>query len=233
MSLLQTTGLTVAYGAVRAIDGVDLTIEQGTIHGVIGPNGAGKSTLMDALSGRVRPSEGSVMLRGTDITRRSPVWRRRNGIARSFQRTSVFPTMTVGEQIGLVGELRDDPDVGQIVEHLGLAHLLDVPCETIAYGDQRRVDLALALIGRPELLLLDEPAAGLSAEETDQLVDHIMMLTRERDLTVALVEHDVDAVFRCSDVVTVLDLGRVLVSGEPDAVRADDRVVTAYLGSAA
>jgi len=233
MSIIEVSGLTVAYRGVKAVDGIELQVGRGTIHGVIGPNGAGKSTLIDALSGRVRPTGGTITFEGRDITRRSAVWRRRHGIGRSFQRTSVFPTLTVGAQLRLVADRYAEPDLHGIVDHLGLGDLLGEVCGTVSYGDQRRVDLALALIGQPSLLLLDEPAGGLSAAETDRLVEHIIVLSRERTLTVVLVEHDVDALFRCSDVVTVLDLGRVLTTGPPAAVRADERVVAAYLGSAA
>lgn len=174
--MLQADGLAVHFGAIKAVDGVDLVIERGEIHGVIGPNGAGKSTFIDALSGRVRPTRGRVLMAGADVTRRSSRWRRRHGMGRSFQRTSVFPTLTVRSQLDLVARHLAEPDLGQVVAALELGGLLDRVCGTIAYGDQRRVDLALALLGRPEVLLLDEPAAGLTADETQRLVEHVAEL---------------------------------------------------------
>ena len=232
--MLEVDNLTVSYGRVRALDGVDLAIQgAGALHGIIGPNGAGKSTLLDAMTGRRRPSGGAVRYRGQDITRKSVAWRRRRGMARSFQRTSIFVNLTVREQLTLVAHHLGDDRLGDVIEAMDLGDCLDDPAGRIAYGVQRRVDVALALIGRPQLLLLDEPGAGLSAEETLRLFLHLRDLVRGRGIAAAVVEHDVDAVFACCDVVTVLDLGRHLATGAPAEIRADARVIAAYLGSAA
>ncbi|KAA9164481.1 ATP-binding cassette domain-containing protein [Amycolatopsis acidicola] len=233
MSLFEATGVGVRYGAVRALDTVDISLAPGVVHGVIGPNGAGKSTFLDALSGRVRLASGTVRYVGEDITRRSPRWRRHRGIARSFQRTSVFGSMTVRAQLELVARRHGADDLPAIVEALELGPVLDRVCAEIAYGTQRGVDLALALIGGPKVVLLDEPCAGLVADESVRLLDHVRALCTEREVAVVLVEHDVDGVFRVCDEITVLDLGSVLARGTPAQVRADEAVVRAYLGSAA
>jgi branched-chain amino acid transport system ATP-binding protein len=232
--MLHVEKLSVSYGRLRALDGIDLEIGgKGALHGVIGPNGAGKSTFLDAVCGRRRPTKGSVRYRGEDITRRSVAWRRRHGMSRSFQRTSVFPDLTVLEQLRLVAEHLCDDGLREIIEVMDLKDYLHEKAGRIAYGVQRRVDVALALIGRPQLLLMDEPGAGLSASETLGLFRHVRALVRERGITAVVVEHDVDAVFACCDIVTVLDLGKHLATGSPAEIRADRRVVAAYLGSTA
>jgi branched-chain amino acid transport system ATP-binding protein len=232
--VLQIENLSVSYGSVRALSDVDLEVRgDGILHGVIGPNGAGKSTLLDAVCGRRRPVAGTVRYRNEDITRRSVAWRRRRGMARSFQRTSVFQDLTVQEQLQLVAQHLDDNRLDDVIEVMDLTGYLHQKAGRIAYGVQRRVDVALALIGRPHLLLLDEPGAGLSAAETLHLFEHLRDLVRERKIAAVVVEHDVDAVFACCGKVTVLDLGRHLATGTPQEIRADHRVVAAYLGTAA
>ena len=232
--MLQIEKLSVSYGSVRALTDVDLQVRgDGVLHGIIGPNGAGKSTLLDAVCGRRRPTAGTVRYCGEDITRRSISWRRRQGMARSFQRTSIFQDLTVHEQLRLVAQHLGDDRLDDVIEAMDLGGYLREKAGRIAYGVQRRVDVALALIGRPRLLLMDEPGAGLSAAETLHLFEHLRDLVRERNIVAIIVEHDVDAVFACCGVVTVLDLGRHLATGTPGEIRADHRVVAAYLGTAA
>jgi branched-chain amino acid transport system ATP-binding protein len=231
-TILTAAGVCVRYGSITALTDVAIDVDEGQVHGVIGPNGAGKSTLMNVLSGAQRPSRGQVSYQGRDITRRPVRWRRRHGISRSFQRTSIFAAMTVREQLALAS--RDDiAHVRLVAGAFGLTGLLDRRADAISYGDQRRVDIALAAVGKSRLLLLDEPAAGLTAQETADLFGHVTSLVREEGLAALIVEHDVEAVFGSCDVVTVLDLGTVLMSGGPAAVRTDDRVIRAYLGTAA
>ncbi len=231
--MLRVEDLSVAFGNVQALEGVTLEVAaRGVLHGIIGPNGAGKSTLMDAITGRRKPTRGRVFVNGEDITQRSVGWRRRAGMSRSFQRTSILPGITVREQLELVASELGEPDLDQIIDTFELRPSLDELADSIAYGDQRRVDIALAMIGKPNLMLLDEPAAGLSTAETIALFEHLVKLVRDRGVTALVVEHDVDAVFRFCDAVTALDLGRLIVTGTPQAVRADPRVISAYLGTA-
>ncbi|MBL8347192.1 MAG: ATP-binding cassette domain-containing protein [Rubrivivax sp.] len=232
--MLKVEDLSVSYGSVQALDGVFLEVaERGVLHGIIGPNGAGKSTLMDAITGRRRPTRGRVFVEGRDITERSVAWRRRAGMSRSFQRTSIFPGLTVREQLQLVASELGEPDLDEIVDAFELRAALDEVADSIAYGDQRRVDIALAMVGKPSLMLLDEPAAGLSTAETVSLFEHLRKLVLQRGVTALVVEHDVDAVFRFCDAVTALDLGRLILTGAPEVVRKDERVIAAYLGTAA
>lgn len=233
MALFEGSGISVRYGAVKALQEVTVAVEAGVVHGVIGPNGAGKSTLIDALSGRRRLSAGSVSLAGKDITGKSISWRRHNGISRSFQRTSVFASMLVGEQLEMIARRNHEEDLDAIIDAVELRPYVGRVCSEIAYGTQRSVDLAIALIGRPQVVLLDEPCAGLVAEESVRMLDHVSRLCRERNVGALLVEHDVDGVFRTCDVITVVDLGQVLVCGPPAEVRGDERVIRAYLGTAA
>jgi branched-chain amino acid transport system ATP-binding protein len=229
--VLEATGVTLRYGAVTAVDNVDIAVEPGELHGVIGPNGAGKSSFMDALSGRRKLSGGTVVLDGEDITKRPVAWRRLHGMARSFQKTSVFNSMTVRTQLEMVARKTSEQDLDSIIDALELRPYLDKPCNSISYGLQRSVDIAMALVGQPHVVLLDEPGAGLSHEESERMLDHIRALCTERKVAAVLVEHDVDGVFRVCDRITVLALGKVLASGEPKTVRADKRVIEAYLGS--
>jgi branched-chain amino acid transport system ATP-binding protein len=235
--VLQAEDVAIHYGGVKALDGVSLTLEKGQIRGLIGPNGAGKSTVIDAITGRRRLTRGKVTLRGTDVSDMGVVERRMRGLSRSFQRTSIFGGMPVRKQVELashkMGVQDSATDADAVLKELELDHLAHVMAEDLGYGEQRRLDLALALVGRPTVLLLDEPMAGLSVKESHDLAHHLKALTSRWDVSVLLVEHDMDVVFGISDVVTVFELGRVIASGEPSSVRANPRVREAYLGSAA
>ena len=235
--VLEVQDVAIHYGGVKALDGVALTLEKGQIRGLIGPNGAGKSTVIDAITGRRRLTRGKVLLDGEDVSHLGAVERRQRGLSRSFQRTSIFGGMPVRKQVELasykMGVQDPGADADAVLEELDLARLSHAIAEDLGYGEQRRLDLALALVGRPKLLMLDEPMAGLSVKESMDLAKHLREMTSRWDVSVLLVEHDMDVVFGISDAVTVFELGRVIASGEPAAVRADPRVREACLGSAA
>lgn len=235
--ILEARDIAIHYGGVKALDGVSFQLRKGEIHGLIGPNGAGKSTVIDAITGRRKLTRGSVRLDSQDISELDIIQRRRRGLARSFQRTSIFANLDVREQVVLaahkVGADAPEPEALEVMGQLDLLSVAHVPAKDLGYGQQRRLDLALALVGRPMVLLLDEPMAGLSPQESRELAEHLLQLTRDWDVSVLLVEHDTDILFDISDTVTVFELGRVIANGSPEAVRTHPRVKQAYLGSAA
>lgn len=235
--VLQAEDVAIHYGGVKALDGVAITLEKGQIRGLIGPNGAGKSTVIDAITGRRKLTRGKVLLDGEDVSHLGAVERRRRGLSRSFQRTSIFGGMEVRQQVELasykMGVQDSAADADAVLKELDLDRLSHALAEDLGYGEQRRLDLALALVGRPKLLMLDEPMAGLSVQESQDLARHLKALTARWEVSVLLVEHDMDVVFGISDAVTVFELGRVIASGDPASVRANPRVREAYLGSAA
>ena len=223
--------LTRRFGGFRALKGVDLAVPRGEIRGLIGPNGAGKSTLIDVLSGRAPRWSGTVKMFGADISAMTAQQRRRAGLARSFQRTNIFPDLTVIDQLELAARAAETPNIDEIMAELNLTALAFRRAADISYGDQRRLDLALALIGRPKILLLDEPAAGLSIKELLELAHGLKDLAARWGVTVLLVEHDMEVVFSICDRITVLHLGAILAEGTPEEIRGVPEVVTAYLGS--
>lgn len=229
--MLEATGLTRRYGGFTALNNVDLKVRRGEIRGLIGSNGAGKSTCMDVLTGRGKKRQGKVVLDGVDISGLSERERRRAGMARSFQKTNIFPELTIREQVKLAARQAEIDNTDEILAELSLEAIADQPASDVSYGDQRRVDLALTLVGEPKVLLLDEPAAGLTIEESLSMARHLKSLSDRHGLTVLLVEHDMEVIFAVCDSLTVLHLGEVLTEGEPDAVRANPEVVRAYLGS--
>ncbi|MEU9288621.1 ABC transporter ATP-binding protein [Streptomyces sp. NPDC048275] len=228
--------MTVAFGGNRALDGVAMTAEPGRVTGLIGPNGAGKSTLFDVASGLRRPSSGRVFLEGRDITRTSPVGRARRGLARTFQRLELFGRLTVRDNLLVAAELgperrRADRAVTETLTRLGLTELADSPADALPTGVGRLVEVGRAMVTRPKVLLLDEPAAGQDSEETERFAALLRSLSAD-GTAVVLVEHDMSLVMGVCDEVYVLDLGKVIAFGPPEVIRNDAIVLAAYLGDA-
>lgn len=230
---LEVENISVSYGGLMAVYGLSLKLKHGEIRGLIGPNGAGKSTVIDAISGRRPTDSGKVILEGQDISKLNVVQRRRRGMTRSFQRSSIFPALRVRDQIELAASKIGGCNPAEVLRELGLESFQDKMANEIGYGDQRRLDLALGFLGRPTVLLLDEPTAGLSMKESRNLAGHLQKMSRQWGVSMLLVEHDMEIVFGISDAITVLEGGRLLAEGEPLTVRANPRVQSAYLGSAA
>jgi branched-chain amino acid transport system ATP-binding protein len=228
---IEGVDLSRPFGGFFALKGVGIAVPRGEIRGLIGPNGAGKSTLIDVLSGRAERWSGTVTMFGTDIGALTAQGRRRAGLARSFQRTNIFPDLTVIDQLEIAARAAEAPNIDEILRELDLTALALRRAADISYGDQRRLDLALALIGRPRILLLDEPAAGLSIKESLDLAHGLKDLVARWGVTVLLVEHDMEVVFSICDRITVLHLGAVLAEGTPDEIRRIPEVVAAYLGT--
>ena len=243
-ALLQVEKLAKRFGGIVATDDIVLDVAQGELHAVIGPNGAGKTTLIAQLSGQLRPDSGRIRFAGTDITA-LPVHRRSAlGLARSFQITSLFLDFSALDNVALAVQAHDGHSfrfwrnarletglrqtASAALERVGLAERADWPASALSHGEHRQLELAMALASRPRLLLLDEPMAGLGPEESARMVSMLRALKSE--LTILLVEHDMEAVFALADRITVLVYGRVIATGAPDAIRANVQVREAYLG---
>lgn len=236
MASLQVSGVTVSFGGNRALDGVALTAEGGRVTGLIGPNGAGKSTLFDVASGLRRPSSGQVRLDGRDVTRARPSARARHGLARTFQRLELFGRLSVRDNLLVAAELgperrRADRVVTEILHRLELTDLADTSPDALPTGVGRLVEVGRALAIRPKVLLLDEPAAGQDAEETERFAELLRALADD-GTAVVLVEHDMSLVMAVCDEVYVLDLGKIIAVGPPEVIRSDETVLAAYLGDA-
>ena len=243
-TLLEVRGLTKSFGALLASDDVNLEVREGETHAIIGPNGAGKTTLISQLAGNLRPDRGRVRFAGEDITALSAPARARRGFARSFQITSIYPDFTALENVMLAVQAhsgssfrfwrpaREEAALSSparaILEEVGLSERSEVLAANLAHGEQRALEIATALATRPRLLLLDEPVAGMGAEETQRMVALLSSLKGGK--TLILVEHDMDAVFSLADRISVLVYGRLIATGEPAAIRANPEVRTAYLG---
>ena len=224
--LLETDGLTRRFGALAAVDQVSLRFERGGIHALIGPNGAGKSTLMNLLSGELRASAGQVRFRSRDVTRAPAHVLSQLGIGRSYQTANVFGELTCAECVWLAAHAHGG--AGDPLGECDLATRKNVPAGVLSYGEQRQLELAMVLATGAELLLLDEPLAGLGHDEALRVVALLRRIAGER--TLLLVEHDMEAVFAIARTVTVMVNGRVLATGTPEAIRIDAKVREAYLG---
>ena len=249
MSFLEIRNLSKSFGGFKAVDNVSTTLREGELTALIGPNGAGKTTFYNLLSGRLRPTSGSVTFQGEEVTGLSPHRITQLGMARSFQITNVFAELSVLEnvQVALVARhakglwlwrsahrdegLRDEGL--KLLGRLGLAEHAATPCHALPYGDKRLVELALVLATKPKLILLDEPAAGMTPEGTARIIQLIHRLADSGEYTFFLTEHDMDVVFELAERVLVLHHGELLAEGTPDEVRSDPEVRTAYLGEEA
>ena len=244
-ALLRAEGLVKRFGAITASDGLSLDVLPGEIHALIGPNGAGKTTAVAQLSGEMRPDAGTVRFAGADVTRLGADARARAGLARSFQITSLFSGLTALDNVAMAVQAhrghsfrfwadarRDETLRGParaMLARVGLEHRADVPAANLAHGEQRQLELAMALATEPKLLLLDEPMAGMGADESRRMVGLLSGLKGQ--LAILLVEHDMDVVFSLADRITVLVYGRAIASGAPAEIRADPAVREAYLGA--
>jgi branched-chain amino acid transport system ATP-binding protein len=244
--LLECRGLTRSFGGLVAVDNVNMTIEAGEIRAVIGPNGAGKSTLFNIITGVLPPTDGETYFAGERITG-FPVYRVvQKGIARTFQLTHLFPDLTARENVRIAAQAqhadRWRPMAGghvfaasrkiadETLEQMRLYAFADIKAGLLSHGDQRLLEIAMAIAQKPRLLMLDEPTQGLSIEETDRAVQILRDMLAKGDLTVILVEHDMEVVFKLADKITVLHRGRVIADGLPADVKANDEVQSAYLG---
>jgi ABC-type branched-subunit amino acid transport system ATPase component len=230
--LLSVRGLRKRFGELVVTDGVDLDVHAGSVHALIGPNGAGKTTLVAQLAGQLASDAGSVHLDERPITHLGAHQRARLGLVRSFQITRLFRSLSVREHLQFAADAsRSGRAPVEVLERIGLADRVDEPVERLSHGEQRSLEVGLALASRPRLVLLDEPLAGLGAEESLTMGALIDQLRHE--CAVLLIEHDVEAVFRLADRVSVLVGGAIIASGAPEAIRADAGVVAAYLGDEA
>jgi branched-chain amino acid transport system ATP-binding protein len=244
--MLSASGLTRRFGGVIAVDDVSIELHRGQIHALIGTNGAGKSTLINLLAGELRPTSGAVSLRGDPIVRGRPHRLARLGIGRTFQRSNVFSEFSTFENCRLAAQARfprvwalheraarcaaSSDAAARALTAVGLTARGDVPAGLLSHGERRELEIAMCLATDPTVLLLDEPLAGMGAEESQRVLELLRRLKPER--AILLVEHDMDAVFAVADVITVMADGAVLASGAPEAVRNDAAVREAYLGDA-
>jgi branched-chain amino acid transport system ATP-binding protein len=246
-ALLEVRGLSKSFGALKASDGIDFDVREGETHAVIGPNGAGKTTFISQLSGELRPDAGTVRFAGEDVTALRAPARAKKGFARSFQITSIYREFSALGNVALAVQAHAghsfrfwrpaseeaalrEPAL-RCLQEVGLGARADVIAANLAHGEQRQLEVAMALATRPRLLLLDEPVAGMGAEESQRMVGFLSTLKGRQ--TIILVEHDMDAVFSLADRISVLVYGRIIATGSPQEIRANAEVRRAYLGEMA
>ena len=247
MPLVRTERLTKSFGALVAVNAVTLEVEEGSLHSVIGPNGAGKTTFFNLLTGQLAPTSGRILFDGHDIAGTPPHRIAHLGIARSFQRTSLFPTLSILDNVWLAAFARQDSWRGlawrradrypeltrralEVLGEVGLGEKASLPAREISHGEQRQLELAIALAAAPRLLLLDEPGAGLSPDETQKMVTLVRKLKGR--YTIVLIEHKIDVVMTMSDRISVMHFGSVIAEGNPLEIQRNPDVRRAYLGGA-
>ncbi|WP_320128704.1 ABC transporter ATP-binding protein [uncultured Sphaerochaeta sp.] len=243
--ILRVEHLNRYFGALHATDDVSFEVPKGQIRAVIGPNGAGKSTLMDLICNRTTPNSGKVYFKGEDITGLAPYKIVRKGMCKCFQITQIFSNLTVFENVQIarinmgkkVFDFRAKKDnfleqeVNEFLSYVGIQDKANSISGYLSYGDQRRLDIAIALSMEPTLLILDEPAAGVAREEAYKLMDLVKKLAKDRDMTILFIEHDMDIIFNYSDVISVMSNGSLIASDTPANIKNNDFVQKAYLGS--
>lgn len=249
VAALAVAGLGKSFGGFQAVKNVSFSVSPGEIVALIGPNGAGKTTTFNLINGQLRPDCGRIRMGDDDVTGLETRSLARSGLARTFQITATFPSMTVGENIALarmangggpwlgLGRLRrmptlDDPESNRLIANVGLEALADRVCATLAYGDLKRVELAMALANAPRLLLMDEPTAGMAAAQREALMALAIRIAHERGSTILFTEHDMGIVFRHAERVLVMSRGEIIASGTPQAIRENPLVREIYLGRA-
>jgi len=246
MSLLELSDLTKQFGALAAVDEVSLSVDEGETRSIIGPNGAGKSTLFNIITGLLEPNAGTVIFNGQDITGKPPFKIARLGIARSFQITDVYEGLTTFENVRVAVQAGHDRSItlrsradsltevseqtNEILDEIGLSEQAEQRVEDLSYGDKRKIEIGLVIANEPDLLLLDEPTAGMSQEETASIVKLIQRLKNRWGFTLLLIEHDLEIVMNISDTISVLHGGRLIANGSPEEIQTNDRVKEAYLG---
>lgn len=242
--MLETVHLSKAFGALYATHEVDLHVRKGSIHAIIGPNGAGKTTLFNLLAGVFPPSSGKILFNGQDISKRTVAQRCRLGIGRSFQVTSIFPELSVAENVQLACQAKNGlrhalfrsaahcretiEQADAILDFMGILGMRDLPAGTIPYGSQRSLDVAIAIGTDPQLLLLDEPTSGMSPDDTVRMIDLIHRLAEK--YTIVLIEHHMNVVMSISDTISVLQMGALIAQGTPEEIQQNEEVKKAYLG---
>ena len=243
-TILEMIDLYKNFGDLMAINGFSLSIVRGKRHAIIGPNGAGKTTLFNLLSGRFKPTRGQILFNGRDITGMSPYRISRLGIARSFQIINVFPQLSVFENVHAVlmskNHIRYDflrnikrwkkltEETVSLLEQIGLLDKKEVPAGFLSYGEQRGLEVGLTIASDPEIILLDEPTAGMSMDETRQAIKLIDRVTKGK--TLVIIEHDMEVIFSLADVITVMQYGNIVATGSPEEIRKNQKVKEAYLG---
>lgn len=251
MGLLQTEGLTMEFGGVRAVSDLNLNIEEGQITSIIGPNGAGKTTTFNMITGVYEPSRGTVLLDGENITGKRPDLITKLGVARTFQNIRLFKELTVFENVIIAkhtnlesgvftstfrlpkykreeGEM--ERETLELLERVDLLDLKDAKANSLPYGQQRRLEIARALATKPRLLLLDEPAAGMNPNEMQDMTSFILKIKKDFNLSILIIEHHMDLIMEVSDNIYVMDFGITIAHGSPEEVQNDERVIAAYLG---